>query len=163
VPDWPRVVAEAARLLRPGGLLVLDTLNATALSRLVAVRLAERLPGAPRRVHDPPLVVDARALVRQRGPHGIRLRFPGLRPAARTPGRPRTTRGGGPCNGRRGGSGAADSAGVERGTDDDGRAGGGAPDGAATGGPGGRPRPGRHLPGRGLRRPAGRRALRPDG
>ncbi|MEO3742412.1 methyltransferase domain-containing protein [Plantactinospora sp. B5E13] len=81
VPDWPGVVAEAARLLRPGGLLVLDTLNATALSRLVAVRLAEGLPGVPRGIHDPRLFVDARALVRECGRHGITLRVRGVRPA----------------------------------------------------------------------------------
>jgi len=83
VPGWPRVVAEAARILRPGGLLVLDTLNATALSRLVAVRLAERLPGVPRGIHDPRLFVDARALVRECGRYGITLRVRGVRPAAR--------------------------------------------------------------------------------
>ncbi|ROT28059.1 methyltransferase domain-containing protein [Micromonospora sp. HM5-17] len=82
VPDWSRVVAEAARILRPGGLLVLDTLNATALSRLVAVRLAEHLPGVPRGIHDPRLFVDARALVRECGRHGISLRVRGVRPEA---------------------------------------------------------------------------------
>ena len=49
VTDLAGASREACRLLRPGGLLVIDTLAATALARLVAVRLAERLPGAPRR------------------------------------------------------------------------------------------------------------------
>ena len=80
VPDWPRVVAEAARILRPGGTLVLDTLNATALSRLLAVRVAERFPGVPRGIHDPRLFVDSRALVAECGRHGIRLRVRGVRP-----------------------------------------------------------------------------------
>lgn len=80
VPDWRGVVAEAVRLLRPGGTLVLDTLNDTALSRLLAVRVAERLPGVPRGIHDPALFVDARALVAECARHGVRLRIRGIRP-----------------------------------------------------------------------------------
>ncbi|MFC6015432.1 methyltransferase domain-containing protein [Plantactinospora solaniradicis] len=82
VPDWPAVVAEAGRVLRPGGTLVLDTLNATALSRLLAVRVAERLPGVPRGIHDPRLFVDSRALVRECARHGIHLRIRGVRPGS---------------------------------------------------------------------------------
>jgi 2-polyprenyl-6-hydroxyphenyl methylase/3-demethylubiquinone-9 3-methyltransferase len=81
VPDWPAAAAEACRLLRPGGTLVLDTLNATALSRVLAVRVAERLPGTPRGIHDPRLFVDARALVAACARHGVRLRVRGVRPA----------------------------------------------------------------------------------
>ncbi|MDG4828090.1 methyltransferase domain-containing protein [Solwaraspora sp. WMMD1047] len=81
VPDWRAAVAEACRLLRPGGTLVLDTLNATALSRLLAVRVAERLPGVPRGIHDPGLFVDSAALVAQCARHGVPLRVRGIRPA----------------------------------------------------------------------------------
>ncbi|ABP56694.1 methyltransferase domain-containing protein [Salinispora tropica] len=80
VPDWRRVVAEACRLLRPGGLLVLDTLNDTALSRLLAVHIGERLPTVPRGIHDPRLFVDARALTAECARHGVDLRLRGIRP-----------------------------------------------------------------------------------
>lgn len=81
VPDLPGVVAEACRVLRPGGLLVLDTLNATWLARLLAVTVAERVPGgAPPGIHDPDLFVPPSALVAECDRHGVGLRLRGIRP-----------------------------------------------------------------------------------
>jgi 2-polyprenyl-6-hydroxyphenyl methylase / 3-demethylubiquinone-9 3-methyltransferase len=81
VPDLPATVGEVCRLLRPGGLLVLDTLNATALSRLIAVTLGERVRGVPRGLHDPALFVDPRKLREDCARHGVTLAVRGVRPS----------------------------------------------------------------------------------
>jgi 2-polyprenyl-6-hydroxyphenyl methylase/3-demethylubiquinone-9 3-methyltransferase len=82
VPDMPGTVAEVCRVLRPGGLLVLDTLNDTLACRLVAVTLAERVPGAaPAGIHDPKLFVDPTTLTRECARHGVALEVRGIRPA----------------------------------------------------------------------------------
>jgi 2-polyprenyl-6-hydroxyphenyl methylase / 3-demethylubiquinone-9 3-methyltransferase len=82
VPDLPRAVAEACRLLRPGGLLVIDTLAATALCRFLAIDVAERLPRiAIRGVHDPALLVDRKVLVEECAKHGVALELRGIRPS----------------------------------------------------------------------------------
>ncbi|HEX6873677.1 MAG TPA: bifunctional 2-polyprenyl-6-hydroxyphenol methylase/3-demethylubiquinol 3-O-methyltransferase UbiG [Micromonosporaceae bacterium] len=76
------VVAEACRVLRPGGLLVLDTINATALARFVTVTVGERVPGmAPKGIHDPALFVPPGQLVRECARHGVALDVRGIRPA----------------------------------------------------------------------------------
>jgi 2-polyprenyl-6-hydroxyphenyl methylase/3-demethylubiquinone-9 3-methyltransferase len=81
VTDLPGAVAEACRLLRPGGLLVIDTLAATALARLVAIRLAERMPAVPKGIHDPHLLVDRAVLVRECARHGVALTLRGITPS----------------------------------------------------------------------------------
>lgn len=81
VTDLPGAVAEACRLLRPGGLLVIDTIAATALARLVAIRLAEQLPAVPKGIHDPDLLVNRTALVRECARHGVELTLRGIAPS----------------------------------------------------------------------------------
>jgi 2-polyprenyl-6-hydroxyphenyl methylase / 3-demethylubiquinone-9 3-methyltransferase len=82
VTDLRVAVAEACRLLRPGGLLVLDTLNATWQARLLAVRIGERLRGvAPRGIHDPNLFVNPDVLVSECARHGVGLSVRGIRPS----------------------------------------------------------------------------------
>jgi 2-polyprenyl-6-hydroxyphenyl methylase/3-demethylubiquinone-9 3-methyltransferase len=83
VADPRRVLAEACRLLRPGGRLVLDTLSATWLARFVAVTVAERVPGgAPRGIHDPALFVPPGVVTDECARHGVAVRVRGIRPAA---------------------------------------------------------------------------------
>ncbi len=82
VVDLRGAVAEACRVLRPGGTLVLDTLNATRAARLLAVTVAERVPGAaPRGIHDPNLFVDVRVLRSECARHGVDLDVRGIRPS----------------------------------------------------------------------------------
>ena len=83
VTDPSTVVTEACRLLRPGGMLVLDTVNATALARFIVVTVGERIPGlAPKGIHDPALFVRPEVLVDACAKAGVTLTVRGLRPAA---------------------------------------------------------------------------------
>ena len=83
VTEPARVIGEAARLLRPGGLLVADTIADTALARFVAVTVAERVPGvAPKLIHDPSLFVSPGEAADACRRHGLRPSVRGIRPAA---------------------------------------------------------------------------------
>lgn len=53
IDGWRSVVAEAGRLLVPGGLLYVSTINRTRRATLLAVHLAEGLRLVPRGTHDP--------------------------------------------------------------------------------------------------------------
>jgi 2-polyprenyl-6-hydroxyphenyl methylase/3-demethylubiquinone-9 3-methyltransferase len=80
VRDLNGAVREACRLLRPGGRLVLDTLNATAVSRLLTVTVAERFRVVPKGIHDPGLYVPPADLITLCARNGVRLRVRGARP-----------------------------------------------------------------------------------
>jgi 2-polyprenyl-6-hydroxyphenyl methylase/3-demethylubiquinone-9 3-methyltransferase len=82
VPDLESAVAEIGRLLRPGGVLLFDTINDTTWARVSLVMVGERLPGGPpARIHDPGLFVAPGRLTRLLAEHGIRSRVRGLRPS----------------------------------------------------------------------------------
>jgi 2-polyprenyl-6-hydroxyphenyl methylase / 3-demethylubiquinone-9 3-methyltransferase len=84
VEDDVGVLAECARLLRPGGALVIDALAATRLGRFLMVTVAERLPGGPPPgLHDPALFVDRGRLLAAADRLGLELRLVGLRPSMR--------------------------------------------------------------------------------
>jgi 2-polyprenyl-6-hydroxyphenyl methylase / 3-demethylubiquinone-9 3-methyltransferase len=84
VPDLPAVISEIARVIRPGGVLVFDTINDTLWSRLSLVTIGERVPGGPPpRIHDPSLFVPPRRIAELLGRHGFSVRVRGLRPSVR--------------------------------------------------------------------------------
>jgi 2-polyprenyl-6-hydroxyphenyl methylase/3-demethylubiquinone-9 3-methyltransferase len=84
VADDVQVIAECARLLRPGGTLVIDAIARTRLAHLLAVRIAERLPGGPPPgIHDPALFVDRARLLAAADQAGLDLRLVGIRPSVR--------------------------------------------------------------------------------
>lgn len=54
IPDWELVLGEIARVLRPGGIVFYDTINRTALSKLIFIKVAQewRLTAiAPKDLH----------------------------------------------------------------------------------------------------------------
>jgi 2-polyprenyl-6-hydroxyphenyl methylase/3-demethylubiquinone-9 3-methyltransferase len=58
VSDLSKVLAEVARVLRPGGLFLFDTINRNALSRLATITVAEDLLRLlPRGTHDPQMFI----------------------------------------------------------------------------------------------------------
>ena len=74
VEDWRRVLAEVARVLRPGGWFLFDTINRTALARLAVVGMAEGVLGLlPRGTHDPALFLRPGEVARELAGLGLVL------------------------------------------------------------------------------------------
>jgi 2-polyprenyl-6-hydroxyphenyl methylase/3-demethylubiquinone-9 3-methyltransferase len=84
VEDDVAVLAEAARVLRPGGTLIIDAIADTWLADLIVVRILERVPGGPPPgIHDPALFVNRRRLRAAAPELGLDLELVGLRPSVR--------------------------------------------------------------------------------
>jgi len=63
VQDLPQVLAEIARVLRPGGLVLFDTINRNPIARLATITVAEDVLGLlPRGSHDPEMFIKPREL-----------------------------------------------------------------------------------------------------
>ncbi len=78
VRDLDAVLAQVARVLRPGGQFLFDTINRNALSRFAAITLAEDVFRIlPRGTHDPAMFITPDQL-------DAALRRAGLRPIDRT-------------------------------------------------------------------------------
>jgi 2-polyprenyl-6-hydroxyphenyl methylase / 3-demethylubiquinone-9 3-methyltransferase len=89
VADLNRVLAEVARILRPGGLFMFDTINRNPIARLATITMAEDvLRLLPRGTHDPALFIKPRELrnamqaagllpgpITGLGPRGLNRRF----------------------------------------------------------------------------------------
>jgi len=76
VIDPEPVLAEFCRILRPGGVLVLDTLANTWLARVLVISIGEALPlpgMAERGIHDHRLFVDRDKLIRDVERFGVEL------------------------------------------------------------------------------------------
>jgi len=83
VTSLDEVVGEICRVLRPGGTVVIDTINDTRLAKFLLVTIAERLPGGPPRgIHDPCLFVNPQRLQRLFAEKDVMLDVWGLRPSA---------------------------------------------------------------------------------
>ncbi|MEO1091698.1 MAG: bifunctional 2-polyprenyl-6-hydroxyphenol methylase/3-demethylubiquinol 3-O-methyltransferase UbiG [Pseudomonadota bacterium] len=82
VSDLDRVLDEVARVLKPGGLFLFDTINKNALSSFVVVTMGERvLRLMPRGTHDPALFIRPRDLGRALARRGFAVgRFKGIGP-----------------------------------------------------------------------------------
>ena len=80
VEDLESVVAEIARVLKPGAAMVCDTINDTWWARFSLVTVGERMPGGPPpHCHDPALFVAPERLRAICAPYGIELTLSGLR------------------------------------------------------------------------------------
>jgi ubiquinone biosynthesis O-methyltransferase len=82
VEDLRRVLSEVARVLRPNGIFLFDTINRTRLAAFLMVTVGENVVGLlPRGTHDPALFIRPKELVQKLQAAGFHVgRFVGLGP-----------------------------------------------------------------------------------
>lgn len=74
VTDWCRVIAETARVLRPRGIYLYDTINRTPQSRLIVIKLLQEWRWTalmPPRLHDWKMFIRPAELRRMLAQHGL--------------------------------------------------------------------------------------------
>ena len=90
VSDVDRVISETARVLKPGGLYLFDTINRTAKSKLIAVKLMQEWPltrVVDAAVHDWDMFIKPAELGGLLARHGLKTgEITGLGPRASLPG-----------------------------------------------------------------------------
>ena len=82
VSDYHRVLEETSRLLRPGGLAFMSTINRNPLASFLAVTVGENIGLVPKGTHDPKMFVKPKELAEKAERAGLKLlRWQGERPA----------------------------------------------------------------------------------
>lgn len=82
IPNYPRVLIEARRLIRDDGYLYINTINRNFFSKFLAVTLGENIGLVPKGTHDPSLFIKPRELEDAAQSSGFRvLDWKGERPA----------------------------------------------------------------------------------
>jgi 2-polyprenyl-6-hydroxyphenyl methylase / 3-demethylubiquinone-9 3-methyltransferase len=89
VSDVDQVISETARVLRPGGLYLFDTINRTAQSKLVAIKLMQQWPltrVVDAAIHDWDMFIKPAELAGLLERHGLKIaEIAGLGPRASLP------------------------------------------------------------------------------
>ena len=80
--DYPVALAEARRILKPGGYVFINTINRNLVSKLLAVTIAENINLVPKGTHDPSMFIRPSELEEAATNAGFKvIEWQGERPA----------------------------------------------------------------------------------